>query len=132
LNKYAFDRVLVAEVAFASLGPNVIENEASENVEGLPWVCETTGVISKVPRGIVLLFEGRFTEEDEGPVYVELLRSFSLLPNSFVRFPSFERLGAFKQGSAAGILPCCGHRPCSAKEFPFAVATYQPGDPGQG
>jgi hypothetical protein len=95
---------LVTEVSFATLGPDIIKNEAPEDVERLPWVCEATGVIGEVPRGIILSFEDGLSEEDERLGDVELLRSFPLLPYSLVRFPSFERLGAFEQTMLRGFL----------------------------
>jgi hypothetical protein len=107
---------LVTEVSFASLGPDIIKNEALEDVERLPWVCEATGVIGEVPRGIILSFEDGLSrgiilsfedglsKEDERLGDVELLRSFPLLPYSLVRFPSFERLGAFEQTMLRGFL----------------------------
>ncbi len=91
-------------MSFASLGPDMIKNEAPEDVERLPWVREATGVIGEVPREIILSFEDGLSEEDERPGDVELLRSFPLFPYSFVRFPSFERPGAFEQTMLRGFL----------------------------
>jgi len=104
LGEYIFDGVLVTEVSFASLDPNMIKNEAPEDVERLPWVREATGVISEVPRGIIFSFEDGLSEEDERPSDVELLRSFPLFPYSLVRFPSFERPRAFEQTMLRGFL----------------------------
>jgi hypothetical protein len=91
-------------MTFASLGPDMIQNEVPEDVERLPWVSEATGVVGEVPKGIVLAFEDGFSEEDERPGNVKLLRSFPLFPYSFVRFPSFKRSGAFKQTVLRGFL----------------------------
>jgi hypothetical protein len=54
-------------------------------------------VIGEVPRGIILAFENRLSEEEKRPGDVKLLRSFPLFPYSLVCFPSFEHPGAFKQ-----------------------------------
>jgi hypothetical protein len=91
-------------MTFASLGPDMIKNEALEDVERLPWVSEATGVIGEVPRGVILAFEDGLSEEDERLGDVELLRSFPLFPYSFVRFPSFEHPGAFEQTVLRGFL----------------------------
>ncbi len=83
-------------MSFAPLGLDMIQNEAPEDVERLPWVSKATSVIGKVPRGIILTFEDGLSEEDERPGDVELLRHFPLFPYSLVHFPSFERPGAFE------------------------------------
>jgi hypothetical protein len=82
----------------------MIKNETPEDVEKLPWVSETTGVIGEVPRGIIFAFEDGLSEEDERPGDVELLRSFPLFPYSLVRFPSFKRPRAFEQAVLRGFL----------------------------
>jgi hypothetical protein len=95
---------LVIEVSFASLGPDMIKNEAPEDVDRLSWVSEATGVIGEMPRGVILSFEDGLSEEDERPGDVELLRSFPLFPYFLVRFPSFKRPGAFEQAVLRGFL----------------------------
>jgi len=62
LGEYAFDGMLVPEVPFASFGPDVVQDEASENVQGLSWVGEAAGMVSELTRRVVLLFQGRFPE----------------------------------------------------------------------
>jgi hypothetical protein len=104
LGEQAFDRVLVPEMPFASPGPDVIQDEAPEDVERLSWISEASSVVGEVSRGILLPFEDRFSKEYERPVDVELLRSFPLLPYSLVGFPSFECTGAFEQAVLWGFL----------------------------
>ncbi len=50
LGEDTFDGVLVAEMLFASLSPDVVQDEAYEDVQGLSWVGEATGV-ARYPGG---------------------------------------------------------------------------------
>jgi hypothetical protein len=96
LGEDTFDGVLVSEMPFASLSPDVVQDEASKDVQGLSWVGEAASVVGEVPRRIVLFFKDRFPKEDEGPIDVELHRSFPVVPYSLISSPGFERPLAFE------------------------------------
>ncbi len=96
LGEDTFDGVLVSEMPFASLSLDVVQDEASKDVQGLSWVGEAASVVGEVPRRIVLFFKDRFPKEDEGPIDVELHRSFPVVPYSLVSSPGFERPLAFE------------------------------------
>jgi hypothetical protein len=104
LGEDTFDGVLVAEMPFASLSPDVVQDEASKDVQGLSWVGEAVGVVSEVSRRVVLFFKDRFPKEDKGPIDVELHRSFPVVPYFLVSFPSLERPVAFEQAVFRGLL----------------------------
>jgi hypothetical protein len=84
---------LVVEVSFASLSPEVIENETPENVQGLYRVGETAGVVGEVPRGIVVALKGGLSKEGERLGDVEYIGCLPLFPYSLVGFPGVLRLG---------------------------------------
>jgi hypothetical protein len=67
LEQDSFEVVLSVEVPSASLGPEVVEEKTTEDVERLPVVGETACVIALEARGVVFFFEDRFPEKDEGP-----------------------------------------------------------------
>jgi hypothetical protein len=51
----------------ASFGPEVVEEEASEDVERLSSLGEAAGVVALEVRGVVFLFEDSFPQKDERP-----------------------------------------------------------------
>ncbi len=104
LGEDAFDGVLVPEVFFASFGPDVEQDEASEYVQGLSWVGEAAGMVCELSRRVVLLFQSRFPEEDVGPIDVELHGSSPVVPYSFEGSPCFERPVTFEQAVLGGFL----------------------------
>jgi hypothetical protein len=97
LGENALGGVLVAEVSFASLSPEVINNETPENVQGLFRVGETAGVVGEVPKGIVVALKGGLSKEGERLRDVKYIGCLPLFPDSLVGFPGVLRLGAFEQ-----------------------------------
>ncbi len=104
LGEDTFDGVMVPEVPFASFGLDVVQDEASKYVQGLSWVGEAASVVSELPRRVVLFFQDRFPEKDEGPIDVELHRSFPVVPYSLESSPCFEHPVAFEQAMLGGLL----------------------------
>jgi hypothetical protein len=66
LEKNPLEGVKTIEVFATSLGPEVVKEEAPENVEGLTAVSETARVITVEVRGVVIFFEDGFPKEDKG------------------------------------------------------------------
>jgi hypothetical protein len=97
LSEKALDKVVITKVPFASFDLDVVEDEAPQNVQGLPWKSESARVVGQVPGLVFLSFASLLAQEDEGPVDVELSRGFPFLPNSLEGFPSFKRFWAVEQ-----------------------------------
>ncbi len=57
LKKNSLEGVLAVEVFATSLGPEVVEQETPEDVEGLTSIGETARVVAVEVQGVVLLFE---------------------------------------------------------------------------
>jgi hypothetical protein len=65
----------------ASFGPKVVEEEGSEDVERLSPVREAAGVVALEVRGVVLLFEDSFPQEDERPGDGEAVGRLPFIPS---------------------------------------------------
>ncbi len=57
LEQDSFQRVLVVKVPAAPLRPEVVQQKASKNVEGLPDIGVTPNVVSVEVEGILFLFD---------------------------------------------------------------------------
>jgi len=73
--------VAVVKVLAAPLGPEVVKNEGAEDVERLPEVGETAGVVSVEAGRVVLAFDGGLSEQDEWPVDGDVLGGLPFLPD---------------------------------------------------
>ncbi len=71
----------------ASFGPEVVEKEASEDVERLSPVREAAGVVALEVRGVVLLFEDGFPQKDEGPGDGEAVGRLPFIPSTTESIP---------------------------------------------
>ncbi len=71
----------------ASFGPEVIEKEASEDVERLSPVREAAGVVALEVQGVVLLFEDSFPQKDEGPGDGEAVGRLPFIPSATENIP---------------------------------------------
>jgi hypothetical protein len=80
-------RVLVVEVPSASFGLEMVEDEASENVERLSEISEATSVIGEESGGIVLAFPNGFAKEHERPGESETGGRFPFFPYFLVGVP---------------------------------------------
>lgn len=87
-----------------SLGPEVVEEEAPEDVEGLTGVSETARVVVVHIWGVVVGFEDGFSEEDEGPVDVEAVGRPPFDPNTAEGLPSLLSRDAFHEAVLGGFL----------------------------
>ncbi len=71
----------------ASFGPEVVEEEGSEDVERLSPVREATGVVALEVRGVVLLFEDSFPHKDERPGDGEAVGRLPFIPSATESIP---------------------------------------------
>jgi hypothetical protein len=62
LLEHPFERVAIAEVPSAPLGPEVVQGESAQDVKWLFGVGEVADVISVEPGGVILVFSGDLTE----------------------------------------------------------------------
>ncbi len=97
LKKNSLEGVLAVEVFATSLGPEIVEQEAPENVEGLMAVGETAHVIAVKVRGVVIFFEDGFPKEDEGPGDVEAVGRLPFVPNTMEGLPSLPSRGVIHE-----------------------------------
>jgi hypothetical protein len=86
-----------------SLGPEVVEEEASENVEWLALVREAARVVAFKVRGVVILFKDSFPEEDEGPSDGKAVGRLPLLPGVTEGVPSLLGRGAILKAVLGGL-----------------------------
>ncbi len=75
----------------------MIEEETTENVQGLPRVGEAASVVSKEPGGVIFLLGDSLPEKDERPGDGDVLRHFPFVPNFLVGIPSALCHGALEQ-----------------------------------
>ncbi len=97
LKKNSLEGVLAVEVLAASLGPEIIEQEAPKDVEGLTTVSEAARVIVVKVRGVVIFFEDGFPKENEGPGDVEAVGRLPFVPNTMEGLPSLPSRGAIHE-----------------------------------
>ncbi len=67
LEEDSLERILAIEMPSASLGPEIVEEQAPEDVEWLPPVGESTRVVAVEVRGVVFFLKDDLPKEDEGP-----------------------------------------------------------------
>ncbi len=67
LEQNSFEGVLAIKMPLASFGPEIIQQKAPKNVEGLFPVGEATRVVAMEVRGVVLFFEHGLPKKNEGP-----------------------------------------------------------------
>jgi hypothetical protein len=103
LKEDSFEGVLAVEVFATSLGPEVVEQEASEDVKGLAAVSEAARMIAVEVRGVVIRFEDGFPQEDEGPGDVEAVGSSPFVPNTEENIPSLPSQVAFHEVMLGGF-----------------------------
>jgi hypothetical protein len=60
-------KILVVKVLPASLGPEEVKDEATEDVKRLPDVGEAPDMVFVETRWVVLALENTFAQQDEGP-----------------------------------------------------------------
>jgi hypothetical protein len=62
LLEHPFEKVAIAEVPSAPLGPKVVQGESAQDVKWLSGVGEAVDVISVEPGGVILAFSGGLAE----------------------------------------------------------------------
>jgi len=85
------------------LGPKVVQNEGSEDVESLPEVGEAANVIGVESGRVVFAFDGGLAKQSEGPVDGDALGSFPFLPNSSERAPGALHGRAVQEAMLRGL-----------------------------
>jgi hypothetical protein len=103
LKENPLEGVLAVEVIATSLRPEVVNQEAFEDVEGLAAVSEAARVIAVEVRGVVVLFEDGFSEKDERPNDVEAIGRSPFVPNSVKGFPSLLSRSAIHETVLCGL-----------------------------
>jgi hypothetical protein len=82
LEQKPFEGVLAIEVPSASFGPEIIEQKAPKNVEGLSPVEEVTWVVAMEVRGVILFFEHGLPQKNEGPGNGEAVGRLPFAPHT--------------------------------------------------
>jgi hypothetical protein len=96
--------VVIVKVFSTSFRPEMIENEAMEDVERLPGVRESAGVVRKKAGGVVFEFQDGFSKEHKRPRGREVAISFPIVPYALEGFPSVLSHGAIKEAVLRGFL----------------------------
>jgi hypothetical protein len=78
---------MVVKVFSTSFQPKVIEDEATEDVEQLPRVCEFIGVVREETGRIIFEFHGGFPKKHEGLGGCEVTVNFPFIPDAFESLP---------------------------------------------
>ncbi len=89
--------VLAVEVFATSLGPEVVEQEAPEDVEGLTSIGEAARVVDVEVQGVVFFFEDGLPKENKRPGDVEAVGRPPFVPNAEEGIPSLLSMGAFHE-----------------------------------
>jgi hypothetical protein len=95
--------VAVIKVLAAPFGPKVVEDEGAEDVERLPEVGETAGVVSVEAGRVVLSLDGGLSEQDEWLVDGDVLGSLPFLPDSPESHPGALRGRAVQEAMLGGL-----------------------------
>jgi hypothetical protein len=103
LKEDSFEGVLAVEVFATSLGPEVVEQEASKDVKGLAAISEAARMIAVEVWGVVIRFGDGFPQEDEGPGDAEAVRSSPFVPNVEENIPSLPSRVAFHEAMLGGF-----------------------------
>ncbi len=104
LEQNLFEGVLAIKVPSASFGPEIIEQKAPKNVEGLSPVGEATRVVAMEVRGVVLFFEHGLPKKNEGPGNGEAVGRLPFAPNTEESTPGLLGRGAFHEAMSGRFL----------------------------
>jgi len=96
--------VVIVKVFSTSLRPEMIENEATEDVERLSRVHESTDVVRQKAGGVFFEFQDGFSKEHKRPGGCEVAISFPIVPNTLEGFPTVLSHGAIKKAVLRGFL----------------------------
>jgi len=103
LKKNALEGVLVVEVLATSLRPEIVEQEAPEDVEGLPAVGETARVVAVEVRGIIVVFENDLSKKDKRLGNLEAVGRPPIVPYTEENVLSLLGRGAFHEAVLGGF-----------------------------
>jgi hypothetical protein len=115
---------MVVKMFSTSFRPEVIEDEATEDVERLPRVRESASVICEETGRIVFEFQDGFTKKHEGPGGCEVTMNFPLVPYTLEGLPRVLSHGTIEEAVLRGFLGSGAARwlrsctPCSERECP--------------
>jgi hypothetical protein len=99
-----FEGVLAIKVPLAPFGPEIIEQKAPKNVEGLSPLGEATQVVAMEVRGVVLFFEHGLPKKNEGPGNGEAIGRLPFAPDIEERTPGLLGRGAFHEAVSGRFL----------------------------
>jgi hypothetical protein len=103
LEKNPLEGVLAVEMFATSFGPEVIEQKAPEDVEGLPPIGEAARVIAMKVRGVFFLFKDGFPKKNEGPGDVGAIGHLPFAPNTKEGIPGLLNRDAFHEIVLGGL-----------------------------
>jgi len=103
LKENSLEGVLAVEMFATSLGPEVVEQEAPEDVEGLTSIGEAAHVVAVEVRGVVSFFENGLPKENERPGDVEAVGRPPFVPNAKEGIPNLLNRGAFHETVLGGL-----------------------------
>jgi len=103
LKENSHEGVLAVEVFATSLGLEVVEHEAPEDVKWLTSIGEATRVVAVEVRGVVSFFEDGLPKENERPGDVEAIGRPPFVPNAEEGIPSLLSRGAFHEIVLGGL-----------------------------
>jgi hypothetical protein len=104
LEQNPFEGVLAIKVPSASFGPEIIEQKAPKNVEGLSPVGEATRVVAMEVRGVVLFFEHGLPKKNEGPGNGEAVGRLPFAPDTEESTLGLLGRGAFHEAVSGRFL----------------------------
>jgi len=97
LKENSLEGVLAVEVFATSLGPEIVEQEALEDVKGLAPIGEAACVVAMEVRGVIFFLKDGLPKEDKRPGDVEAVGRPPFVPNAEESFPSMLSRGAFHE-----------------------------------
>jgi len=96
LSKNLFEGILISKVFPTSLRPEVVKNEATEDVQWLLGVGESASVVGEEPGRVVFALDGRFAQESKGPSNRNVVWRLPFVLDFLVIFLGVLRHGAFQ------------------------------------
>ncbi len=103
LKENTLEGVLAVEVFATSLGPEIVEQEAPEDVKGFAPIGEATRVVVVEVWGVIFLLKDGLPKKDERLGDVEAVGRPPLVPNAMESIPSLLSKGAFHEAVLGGL-----------------------------
>ncbi len=94
---------MAVEMFATSFGPEVVEQKAPEDVEGLLPIGEAARVIAMKVRGVVFLFKNSFPKKNKGPGDIGAVGRLPFAPNSEEGIPGLLSSDAFHETVLGGL-----------------------------